>query len=115
MSIIHIVIIAAVVGSIIVFIKADKDMKTRIFAAALMPAVFQIILVYLVVLLNTGNDSWAGLGALLIGLVAIPATAATNIWLIKKMRPEPYTNMLLRSLLIAFILPILLTFLWVIG
>ena len=33
------------------------------------PVIFQILVVFIVIDLNTGNGSWAGLGALLIGLI----------------------------------------------
>ncbi|GJM09266.1 MAG: hypothetical protein DHS20C11_15420 [Lysobacteraceae bacterium] len=43
-----------------------------------LPMIFQILVVFIVIDLNTGNGSWAGLGALLVGLIAIPATAIAN-------------------------------------
>ena len=49
------------------------------FVGALIPLVLQSLLVYIVIEMNTGNGSWVGLGALLIGMFAIPATAIANV------------------------------------
>lgn len=43
-----------------------------------MPMGLQLMAVLMVIDLNTGNGSWAGLGAFLIGLLVIPATAIAN-------------------------------------
>jgi hypothetical protein len=46
----------------------------------LIPLILQSLLVFIVIEMNTGNGSWVGLGALLIGMFAIPATAIVNFF-----------------------------------
>lgn len=47
------------------------------------PLLLQILLVLLLIVTNSGNGSWVGLGALLIGMFAVPATAVINILVVR--------------------------------
>ncbi len=48
------------------------------------PVVIQVLVIWLIIDSNTGNGSWAGLGALLIGMVAVPLTAIVNSLILKR-------------------------------
>lgn len=50
----------------------------RYFFGVVLPALMQVLVVFIIAESNQGNGSWVGLGALLIGIFAIPATALVN-------------------------------------
>ncbi len=70
------------------------------------PALLQALLVYLVIVRNTGNGSWLGLGALLLGLVAIPATAIVNVVLVLAWRGASAKRVVLACFAIGMVVPI---------
>ena len=49
--------------------------KAVCLPALILPVLVQSLMVVVVVLTNVGNGSWAGLGALMVGMIAIPSTA----------------------------------------
>lgn len=77
----------------------------RYVMGVLLPVVLQILVVLLIIALNTGNGSWAGLAALLIGLFAIPATAIANFAYIKSNPESPALNVIAICFLIALAAP----------
>jgi len=56
--------------------------------------------------MNTGNGSWLGLGALLVGIFAVPATAIVNSVYIKKSRELTFFVICLKCFLVAAITPL---------
>jgi len=79
----------------------------RYISGVIFPLLIQCLIVFLIVSVNTGNGSWAGLGAFLIGIFAIPATAIFNLIYIKS-HPELSSFVLvLRCFLFAAIAPLL--------
>jgi len=69
-------------------------------------ALFQAAFSYAIILADTGNGSFVGLGAMLFALVGIPATAIINLVLIQNHRKNPSRAYIGRLLLIALILPV---------
>lgn len=81
----------------------------------LMPMVIQALVVYVVIAMNTGKGSFVGLGAYLLGLVAIPLTAVINVIYIYANPKLSLLNVTGRCLLIALITPTLVILMNVIG
>ncbi len=81
----------------------------------LLPVLIQVLVVYVVIEMNTGNGSFVGLGAYLLGLIAIPLTAVVNAIYIYA-NPKLNTMRVLGScFLIALITPTLVVLMGVIG
>jgi len=49
----------------------------------LIPILIQVLFTAVIILANTGNGSWVGLGAFLIAMIAIPVTGLINILVIR--------------------------------
>ncbi|TJY59922.1 hypothetical protein E4T66_12125 [Sinimarinibacterium sp. CAU 1509] len=79
----------------------------RIFFGVVLPLLVQTLIVWVVIELNTGNGSFVGLGAMLIGMVAIPLTAIVNVLLIRSSRERPVADVLVRCYGFAAIAPAL--------
>lgn len=87
----------------------------RYLLAVLIPLLLQCLFVFIIIEMNTGNGSWVGLGAFLIGIIAIPITAIVNAAYVK-VHPELSTSALIvRSFMIAAIVPILTVVIATIG
>ena len=80
-------------------------MAWRYFFGVFLPLISQCFVVILVVALNTGNGSFAGLGAFLIGMFAIPLTTLVNIFYVHKRRELPGLTVAGRCFLIACCAP----------
>ncbi len=87
----------------------------RIITAVVIPALLQCLFVFVVIEMNTGNGSWVGLGALLIGMFAIPATATTNFLYARANKHRGLASVFMRSILIAIIAPVLTLLLLLVG
>ncbi len=87
----------------------------RYLPGTLIPLLLQILFVWLVIEANTGNGSWLGLGVFLIGMFAIPATLIVNALYIRARPLVHPVFLLIHCLAFAFILPIVLAILFVIG
>ena len=87
----------------------------RYVSGVLIPLLLQCLFVFIVIEMNTGNGSWVGLGALLIGMLAIPATAVINFLYIKSNPDRKSVTLVTQCFLIAMILPILVLFLLLVG
>jgi hypothetical protein len=68
---------------------------------------FQAVFSYVIILATTGNGSFVGLGAMLLAIFGIPATAIVNLILIHTHRKNPTIGYLGRLLIVALILPFL--------
>lgn len=79
------------------------------------PMLIQSLLVYITIELNTGNGSFVGLGAYLLGITAIPLTAVVNgIYVYYQPTLSP-VKITIRCILVALITPILIVLMNVIG
>ena len=87
----------------------------RYVYGVLMPMVFQVLVVYVVIEMNTGNGSFVGLGAYLLGLLAIPLTGIINAIYIYANPKLSFIKVTGRCFLIALITPILVVLMSVIG
>lgn len=58
----------------------------RYVLGVLLPVLIQGLLVVAIIQMNTGNGSWLGLGALLVGAFAIPGTGVYNFVFLRKPR-----------------------------
>jgi len=67
---------------------------------------FQAVFSYAIILASTGNGSFVGLGAMLLALFGIPATAVVNLAFIHAHRKNPAIGYIGRLLLVALILPL---------
>lgn len=82
----------------------------RYLFGVVLPALLQVLVVFIVIETNTGNGSWAGLAAYLIGIFAIPLTAIINALYIWKSPNEHFLNMIGKCFSISVIAPILCIF-----
>jgi hypothetical protein len=67
----------------------------------------QLAITYATILAGTGNGSFVGLGAMLLGILGIPATALTNFLIIRHHRKNPKSSNIKSLILISCILPFL--------
>jgi hypothetical protein len=78
----------------------------------IIPLLLQIITVYIIIEMNTGNGSWLGLAAFLFSIPILPATTIYNA-VRTKVKTEARILMLFgQNLLIAFIAPIVIVALY---
>ena len=87
----------------------------RYVVAVLIPLLLQCLFVFILIESNTGNGSFVGLGAFLIGMFAIPATAIVNGIYAWKNKNLGTAALIPRSFLIAALVPVLTVILTVIG
>lgn len=78
----------------------------KILLGVVLPFLLQVLLVYVIILMNTGNGSWLGLGAFLIGMIAIPGTAIVNFVHIRNHPALHVVKVARRCLLNALIAPV---------
>ena len=79
----------------------------RYLFGVLFPLLLQVLLIWILVEANTGNGSWVGLGAFLIGLFAVPATALVNLVYLRRNRERSLLAVLPTCLLLAAVTPLL--------
>ncbi len=80
------------------------------FIGVVFPVLLQVLVVFVIVETNQGNGSWAGLGAFLIGIFAIPATAIVNGLYVWKNPQVGIIQIIGKSFTIAMIVPVLVVF-----
>ncbi|MEM7026729.1 MAG: hypothetical protein AAF410_00715 [Pseudomonadota bacterium] len=78
------------------------------------PILLQLLAVYIIVVMNTGNGSWLGLGAILFAMPIIPTTVAVNFIMVNKNVNSTPMKLILLSNFIAFLIPILIIGLFII-
>ena len=77
----------------------------RYFWGVLIPVLLQGLLVFITIEMNTGNGSWLGLGALLIGMFTIPGTAIVNFLIVRNSSQASADVALVKCWLAALIAP----------
>ncbi len=87
----------------------------RYFIGVIFPALLQTLFVFIVIEMNTGNGSWVGLGAFLLGMFAIPATAIVNFIYLRAKHQSSDFVVLARCYLLALIVPFIVMFLLLVG
>ena len=87
----------------------------RYVSGVLVPVLLQCLFVFIIIEMNTGNGSWVGLGALLIGMFAIPATAVINFLYIKSNKDRSAISLIAKCFLIAIVAPAIILLLLLVG
>lgn len=82
----------------------------RYLIGVVLPALFQVLVVFIIAETNQGNGSWAGLGAFLIGMFAIPLTALINGLYVWKNPQAGFFQIIGKCFTLAMIVPVLCTF-----
>ncbi len=82
----------------------------RYLFGVVLPALLQVLVVFIIIETNTGNGSWLGLLAYLIGLFAIPLTAIINALYIWKSPTEYFLGIIGKCFAIALIAPVMCVF-----
>jgi hypothetical protein len=67
----------------------------------------QAAISYATILAGTGNGSFVGLGAMILALYGIPATAILNFFLLRNQRRNPKRSNVLWVIVISSVLPVL--------
>ena len=67
--------------------------------------------VLLIIVATSGSGSFAGLGAMLLGLIAIPLTALVNLARTRKSPPVPALTFTTNTILIALAFPLVIVIL----
>ncbi len=79
----------------------------RYIIGVVLPVIFQCLFVLILVEMNTGNGSWVGLGAFLLGMFAIPGTAIINAIYIRSHPDLHAVTVINRCFMFALIVPVL--------
>lgn len=82
---------------------------------ALIPVLIQVLFTAVIILTNTGNGSWVGLGAFLIAMIAIPLTGLLNVLVLRNSAGKPAGTTLAKCYLSIVIVPILMIVMLIIG
>jgi len=83
------------------------------FFAVLIPTLLQCLFVFIVIEMNTGNGSWLGLGALLIGIFAIPTTSIVNFIYVKSNKNVKASLIMTKCFLLSFLMPMIILLLMI--
>lgn len=81
----------------------------------LMPVLVQVLFTAVIISANTGNGSWVGLGAFLLAMIAIPATALINFFVLRNSTGKPAGTTLAKCYLSIIIVPVLMVLMLIIG
>jgi len=87
----------------------------RYIIGVLIPLLFQSLFVFVVIEMNTGNGSWVGLAALILGVFAIPMTCLTNFFYIKARKEASTFSVIAPCFAIALIVPVIILFFLILG
>ena len=87
----------------------------RYIIGILIPMLLQCLFVFIIIEMNTGNGSWVGLGAFLIGIFAVPATGIANLIYLKSNKEMSSFSVITRCFLVAIIAPFLTLILLMVG
>lgn len=79
------------------------------------PLAVQVLAVYIIVIMNTGNGSWLGLLAFLLAIPIIPITAIINAVLTKKNAQQAVLKTFFQSMIVAIAVPAVLVGLFVLA
>ncbi|EAR61649.1 hypothetical protein [Neptuniibacter caesariensis] len=79
----------------------------RYLIGLFLPALFQGLVVLIIISMNQGNGSWAGLAAFLLGMIAIPLTALINGLYVWKNPQVSILTVIAKTFSLAVIAPLL--------
>lgn len=77
----------------------------KYFVGCVIPALLQCLVVYIIILANTGNGSFVGLGAFLLGMIAIPMTLILNAVMLYVRAEVPTAKVVFHCYLLALAAP----------
>lgn len=80
-----------------------------------LPVFVQVLFIFIVIVNNSGNGSWVGLGAYLLGLFVVPATLLANFFYIRAHRQLPLISLISRCFMLSMIVPVLVVILLLAG
>lgn len=79
----------------------------RVLLGVFLPALLQALVVLIIVSMNQGNGSWAGLAAFLIGIIVIPITFVINGLYVWKNPESSILTLVAKGFSLAMIVPLL--------
>lgn len=78
----------------------------RYVYCVLIPLLLQVLTVYIIIVMNTGNGSFVGLGAFLLAMPIIPITAIVNAVRTNQKKDIATPKLFLQSLMFSVAIPI---------
>jgi hypothetical protein len=87
----------------------------RFTLAVIIPLLAQVLFVLVIIVATNGTGSFVGLGAMLLGLIAIPLTALVNWVRTRKSPPVPALTFTTNTLLIALAFPLVIVILYAVA
>ncbi len=81
----------------------------------IIPLLLQLLVVYIIIEMNTGNGSWLGLAAFLFAIPIIPLTAIINAVRTSQKKEIKLPILFLQSVLISIVVPIIVVVLYIIS
>lgn len=87
----------------------------RFTLAVIVPLVAQVLFVLLIIAATNGTGSFVGLGAMLLGLIAIPLTALINWARTRKSPPVPALTFTTNTILITLAFPLAILILYAVA
>jgi len=80
----------------------------RYLAGVLYPVLLQAFILFLIIDMNTGNGSWVGLLAYIVGMFSLPATAIVNAIYIKSNKEMANFRLISRCFIFGLIGPVII-------
>lgn len=80
----------------------------RYIYCVVVPLLLQVLTVYIIIVMNTGNGSWAGLAAFLFAIPIIPITAIVNIVRANQNKDMKTARLFLQSILSSIVIPLII-------
>lgn len=80
----------------------------RYIYCVVIPLLLQVLTVYIIIVMNTGNGSWAGLAAFLFAIPIIPITAIVNIVRANQNKDMKTARLFLQSILSSIVIPLII-------
>ena len=77
----------------------------RYVYCVLVPLLLQVLTVYIIIVMNTGNGSFLGLAAFLLAMPIIPITAIVNAVRTNQKNDMKTTKLFLQSLIFSVVIP----------
>ncbi len=88
---------------------------SRWVPGVLIPLLLQLLFTLAIILATQGTGSFVGLGAMLLGLIALPVTAIVNWSLVRSQPGRPALQLAARIFLVTAVFPALLIFLYAVA
>ena len=77
----------------------------RYVYCVVIPLLLQVLTVYIIIVMNTGNGSWVGLGAFLFAMPIIPITTIVNAVRTNQKKDMETAKLFLQSMLFSVAIP----------